>query len=245
MAIPAQSAVYNELTQTIYPISTSTWDGLDGTTWDSWTNWAYSTNDTIVWHSPTTQMGYVPRDFTLTIETTSNAEISYKVYTSMTGDFDGEETEVDIPAGATNVESFHGRFFFVVITATRIFEMPVITGCNITMNEEATEIVLSDLDTSALGGTQTAREIPLPRAISRIVDMKIQPHETASPYNLDVYVTNTPTSTYLIPKIISKDNVTPTFALVGVDNHPRDGIVDIRLKTLPEQYMLGNNLYTR
>jgi hypothetical protein len=245
MAILNQSAVYNEQTQTIYPVSTSTWSGLASTTWEAWTNWAYSTNDTIVYHSQVTPLGFVAKDFTLTIETESNAEISYKVYTSMTGDFSGEETETDIPSGATNVASFNGRFFFVTIIATRVFEMPVITGVEITLNETADEIVLSSVSTSTLGGTQTARQIPLPRPISRIVDVKIMPHETASPYNLDVYVTNTPTSTYLIPKIISKSNTTPTFALVGVDNQPRDGVVDIRLKTLPEQYMLGNNLYIR
>lgn len=245
MTIPAQSAVYNQDNQTIYPVSTATWSGLSSTTWADWKQWAYSYNDSIVWQVPIIDLGYTPKYFTLTIKTIATASVSYNIYTSMTGEFAGEETETIIEPNDEGIASFYGRYCGIVITATKTTDMPTITGIEISYAEADETITVANLDSSTCSGTQTARVIPLPKTISQIVDIKIMPHETSSPYNLDVYVTNTPTSSYLIPKVISKSNTSPTFALVGVDNHARDGVVDIHMKVLPEQYMSGNNLLTR
>jgi hypothetical protein len=77
---------------------------------------------------------------------------------------------------------------------------------------------------------------------------------------VDLYVSNTATSVLLTPIVISKTaggtymasgyyvddyfvNATgASFALYGIDNQPRDGIVDISLKGLPRQVMAGGNL---
>lgn len=246
MTIPATRGQYNFNTGKIYPESTSTWSGLSSTTWDSWKEWAYSTEDSIVWYMPDINLGQIAKNFTLDIETVAEGSVSYKIYTSLTGDYTGEETETIVEAGATNVPSFFGRFVFVVVIVTKTGSMPTLTNTNIKVNDSAVlEFRLPNTDTTELAGSTTGRWFQVNKPISAVTDLTIVPHETSSPYNLDVYVTNTPTSTYLIPKVISKDPSAITFALVGVDNHARDGIVDITVRALPKQYMSGNNLKTQ
>lgn len=245
MAIPTQSGVYNEATNTIYAASNSTWSGLSSKTWDTWNAWAYSTQDTITWFAPRIEFGSVSKTFTLDIETESNATISYKVYTSQTGFFD-DYVETVIASGSTGVSSFTGRSCLIAVIATRIIEMPMITSIKASANVDNSLIVLnfSQIDSSTLSGTNTNRTLPLGTTVSQVKDVKIMPN-TVTAYNLDVYVTNTPTSTYVIPKVISRGTTSINFALVGVDNQPRDAVVDITVQALPEQYMDGNNLKTR
>ena len=243
--IPAQSGVYNETTQTIYAASNSTWAGLSGKTWDTWNQWAYSTLDTITWYAPIIDFGSKNTTFTLDIEVESNAVITYKVYTSVAGDW-SDTIETIITSGATGVNSFTGRICLIVVIATRIIEMPMITSIKATAISTGNIVVLnfSQVDSSTLTGSNTNRTLPLGTTVSRVTDVKIMPNEVTS-YPLDVYVTNTPTSTYVIPKIISRGTTAINFALVGVDNQPRDAVVDITVQALPEQYMAGNYLKTR
>jgi len=46
----------------------------------------------------------------------------------------------------------------------------------------------------------------------------------------------------LIPVIESKSNTTPTFALYGIDNDPRDGIVDIQITAMRQMVMFEGNI---
>lgn len=247
MTVPAISGDYNFTTGKIYPESTSTWSGLSGTTWDTWKEWAYETNDDLVWYMPDINLGRIAKNFTLDIETVAEGAVSYKIYTSMTGEYAGEETETIVSPGDTDVPSFYGRFVFVVVIVSRVGAiMPVLLNTNIQVNDSnVLEFHLPDTDTSTLEGTTASRSFIVNKPISAVTDLLIVPHQTTSPYDLDVYVTNTPTSTYLIPKVISKSPSAITFALVGVDNHPRDGVVDITVRALPRQYMSGNNLKTQ
>ena len=237
---------YDYNTRIIYPTSTSTWSGLASTTWDNWKEWAYAVNDQIIWVTSPIFIGNSPEPFNLEITCESTGDVSYKVYTSNTGGFNGEETETVISHTALSVTPFRASYIQVVVYADKANGVtPTISEISITTRKPVPiEYVINDLDSSTCGGTQTARVIPLPAVIANIIDVRIMPRETASPYNLDVYVTATPTSTYLIPKVISKSATNPTFALVGVDNQPRDGIVDIVIKSLPNTRMDGNNLVT-
>jgi hypothetical protein len=237
------SGYYNEDNQTIYPISAATWSGLASTTWATWTEWAYSTADTIIWPTEAIFMGNNPQAVNLEIICESTGQVSYKVYTSNTGVYAGEETETVIGHSATDVPAFKARFIKVVVYSSKINGVtPTISQITVTAKDpKANEYFIADLDSSACAGSNTARQIPLPTQMGTIIDIKITP-QTVTAYALDVYVTNTATSTYLIPKVISKNSLTPTFALVGVDNQPRDGVVDIIIKSLSSSVMSGNNL---
>lgn len=236
---------YDSKTRTIYPVSTSTWSGLSGSTWATWNKWAYEVSNQIIWVTDVIDLGLNPQTVNLKITCEAEGTVSYKVYTSPTGVFAGEETLTTIAHGATNVPAFKANFMRVVVYCDAANDIdPSISEITIETNTpKATEIIINDLDTSTCAGTNTARIVPLPVSVGTIIDMKVTPHEVTA-YPLDVYVSNTATSTYVIPKIISKAAANPTIALVGVDNHPRDAVVDIIIKALPTTFMRGNSLVT-
>lgn len=234
---------YDEKNGMICPLSTSTWEGLEGTTWDSWKEWAYDVESRIIWVPTELHLGNSPQTVNLKITCVSTGQVSYKVYTSNLGVFGGEETEYTIEHGATVVPSFTGKFLKVAVYADEVNDETVIVR-EITITTEApktTEYLISDLDSSTCVGTVNSRVIPLGRNMGNILDVKITPREVPE-YALDVYVSNTPTSTFVVPKVISKNSTNPTFALIGMDNHPRDGVVDITIKAAKSGYMRGNNL---
>jgi hypothetical protein len=244
MAIPARSGYYDIETTEILPDSTSTWSGLSSTTWADWTSWNYAPASTITWHVPVVDLG-APDNFTLNISTVSTGTISYQIYTSNTGAFQGEETETLVANGATTVASFNARYLFVVVVATLATDALKISSISITpVKSTVLEFRYDSLDSSTLSGSSTSRVLPLPQTVSRVVDIIITPQQVTS-YALDLYVSSTANSTYVIPKVISKSAAGPTFALVGLDNQPRDATVDIVVKALPNQFMSGNNLVTR
>jgi hypothetical protein len=243
MSRPTTSGYYDGTTNKIMPASNSTWDGLSGTTWDAWNIWNYNPATQIVWYAGITDMGPM-LNYTLSIETVSTGTVSYQIYTSNTGQFTGEESETIIASGANSVNSFTGRFCLVYVIADKLTDALSISDIKITPSTAGLELTYKDIDSSTLAGTSSSRTLPLTTPVSMIIDMLITPQEVTA-YNLDLYVSSTATSTYVIPKIISKSINGPTFALVGIDNQPRNATVDILIKALPSQYMDGNNLKIR
>jgi hypothetical protein len=222
----------------IYPTDTGTWDDL--TTWDTWTEWFFNPELPLTWLTPTVDFA-VAQDFNLKIETAATGQVSYEVYTSDTGLFDGEETTVDIASGATDVSGFHGQYFKVGVKVDKTNLAPTLQEVQVTATNQPIREVITSLDTSTLGGTISARELPLTRKYSILSDISVTVREVTA-YNLDVYVTDHISCKTVIPRVVSKDRTTPTIALIGLDNVPRDGVVDISISGLPEQYMTGNNL---
>lgn len=223
----------------IVPNNTSTWDDL--TTWDSWSSWTGTPADPLVWITEPLDLG-LSGNFNLNIETLANGTVSYSVFTSNTGQFQGEETQYDIDSGDTGISSFNGQYVVVVVKVQSEGALNTIEGITIRANNRTIQLKLNDIDTSTLGGDNTARVLTTDRSVSSIINMQITP-KTVSAYDLDLYVSSTRTSTTVVPRIIDKDAL--TFSLVGLDNQPRDAVVDIVLEGLPEQYMDGNSLRSR
>jgi len=240
MAIPNQSGYFDNATQVVRPLSSDTWTAHSGSTWDSWKSWD-TPNSTIVWYAPLVDLGS-NKSFTLNITTVSSGIVSYQVFTSITGQFQGEETTTTIASGATNVSSFSGQYILVVVTAT--YNNQSLTIGNITIIPVAStvkELLYKDLDTSTLSGSSSARTVPLTQPVSQILEVFVTP-KTVTSYALDLYVSDTATSNYVVPRVISKTTSGPVIALVGLDNQPRDAVVDILIKALGNQSMVGNNL---
>jgi len=241
MALPANTG-YLDLDQgVVFPNSTGAWSDYDD--WSQWTSWAGTLVDPLIWVSDVVDLGEV-RNFCLKIITQAQGEVSYDVYISATGLFDGEETVTTIASGASSVPSFTARWFAVAVKVAATSGVNILNGFEITSTEQTISFDYNGVDTSTLAGTSAARTLTLKRTVSQVVDLQITA-QAVTAYDLDVYVTNTPTSTTVIPRIISKGTSTVTFALVGVDNHARDGVVDIKVTATPEQYMQGNNLLVR
>jgi hypothetical protein len=184
--------------------------------------------------------------YNLQIFTTANGTVSYEVYASATGAFEGEETKTQITANSTNISAFSGKYFWIQVICEQTTGINFIERISVKIDSSRIQMVVSDVDTSTLSGSNTARNISsvLPRTLSYIYNIQITP-KTVTAYNMDVYVTATPQSTHVVPKVISKSASAPTIALVGMDNQPRDATVDLLIQGLPEQYMSGSNLLVR
>lgn len=242
MALPANTGTLDIDQGVVIPDDTATWSTIPST-WADYQSWTASPVDPLIYVSDIQDLGAV-RNFCLKILTEAQGEVSYDIYTSTTGAFAGEETLTSISHTATAVASFTTRWFAVAVKVSNTAGINLLKGFEMVVSEQPINIDYNALDTSTLTGSSSNRTLTLSRTVSKIVDMQIQPHAVTA-YNLDVYVTNTPTSTTVIPRIISKGTTTVNFALVGVDNQPRDATVDIKIVALPEQYMSGNNLLVR
>jgi len=242
MALTQSTYRIDPRTGEVLPQGTTTWTSLSGTTWNDWTTWNKNYNSQIVYYFGPVDISLQPKNFVLRIFTDSTAEISYEIYTSNTGAYTGEETKTVISQNQTGITGFYGSKAVVAVIANAVAGIPIINSIRYewsTVGQQ--QLTFSKINTSTLSGSSTARTLSLNANVGGITQVNIQPYEITA-YAVDAYVTNTPTSTYLIPKVISNTSTTLTFALVGVDNQPRDGIVDINLETLPIQYMEGNNL---
>ncbi len=242
MALTQSTYRQDPTTGQVFPEGTTTWSGLSSSTWSSWRNWNKNYNEQIVYYFGPVDISVPPKNFTFRIFTDSNAEISYEIYTSTTGAYAGEETKTVISQNQTGITGFYGVKAVIAVIADAVAGLPIINSIRYeysTVGQQ--QLTFSQINTSTLDGSSSSRTLNLNANVGGITQVNIQPYEVTA-YAVDAYVSNTATSTYLIPKVISSTSTTLTFALVGVDNQPRDGVVDINLQTLPMQYMEGNNL---
>lgn len=232
---PYSDGVIDDQTGTVKALGTATWRSLSGLTWGSYKNYI-QVYTKLRYTAPVIDLGAV-QYFTLNIEAEFTGSLDYLIHVSNTGAFAGEETEYYIKDGDFNVPGFLGQYIYVtsVLTGTELIKILI------TANTAIKEYILYDVNTSTLSGTNTNRLISLPTGVSLIKDIHIQP-KAAATYPVNLYVSDTATSKILIPVVNSKSAAAPSFALYGIDNDPRDGIVDIKISALPRQAMIGGNL---
>jgi hypothetical protein len=225
-------------TGSIQPIGRSSWASLAGTTWSDFRS--YQTEfDPIVWTTERIDIGQVDY-FTLSIVCDADGAVTFRVYTSETGVFGGEERVTEIENGDLNIPSFYGQYLYVqaLVPGGVLRRLTVTTqrGSNYRV------VRLTNVDTSTLGGTTAGRVLDIPLTLSSIVDIFVQPRSVTA-YDFNVYVSDTATSTVVTPVIISKSVAQPTIALYGLDNYARDAVVDITVTGLPQQAMEGNTVF--
>ena len=230
------NGLYDPVEDIIFSPNTGTWADL--TTWDDWANWATAPTDPMIYGIECIDLGR-SQVFNLIIETAAQGDVTYYVYTSNTGAFTGEETTTVIQPGDTDVPGFSGRFVIVMLSVAQTVGTPTIFSTIVRASTESNTITLNDVDTSLLSGTTAGRVLSLPRVIGAATNMQITVKHVSN-YTLDVYVTDYPTCNTVLPRII--DKVTPTIALIGLDNVPRDGVVDIKLDYVAAGQRSGNNL---
>jgi hypothetical protein len=226
-----------------YVVGTNDGGWADLTTWADWTSYKSDPSRTLTWLVDPIDLGSV-KTFALTITTNCNGVADWKVYTSDTGEFDGEETETVIVNEETSIPAFTGRYVVVEVTVNQTTLPPELYGVEVQVSNARSQMSIDAVDTTTLDGTIDSYLIPLPKTVGAITNILITPREVPA-YNMDVYVTNTPTSTTVVPRVTDTTAATPAFALVGMDNHPKDGVVDIKIEYLPEMYIRGNNILVR
>lgn len=232
--VPYQDGQLDTNTGYILAPSTNSWTTLAGTTWASWTNYR-GTISTIKWTAPQLDLGS-PQYFALSVTCEFSGSIKYLIHTSVTGDFSTDVEEYLIEPGNLNIASFYAQYVYV----TAIVSGPELRRMTVRTDTTSRQLQLVNIDSSTLSGTITARQIPLPAVYSSVKEIHIQP-KSAQPYAVNLYVSDTATSVVTIPVVVSKSS-TPTFALYGIDNEPRNALVDITLEVMPRMAMIGGNI---
>lgn len=240
MSLPAHSGVFENSTNQVLPQDTAQWSSW--TSWDGLGAWITAPNITIVWNTDRIDLGRATY-FNLGITTQAVGIVSYKVYTSNTGAFDGEETETVISNTATDVPAFYGQYVIVSVTVTNTGGIQRLQSIEVVPNTNVFTISRSGVDSSTLSGTSASRTISLGRTVSHIWSISIQPHPVS--YNQDVYVTDYPAANTVIPTVLSRTRSGPQFKLVGLDNVPRNAVIDYEIIAMGEQYISNGNLITR
>ena len=236
------NGIFDFENQVVTTPSTGTWADL--TTWAEWTNYATSTADTLTWLLDPVDLGD-ERQFCLTINTQTNGIVDYYVYTSDTGAFDGEEIETVILAEDAGIAAFTTQFYQVGVSVERLADPQQITGIEVRVVQGRNKFSIDNIDTADINdGSSEGYLLPLGRPVGTITNVQITP-QAVTPFQLDVYVTDDATSTVVIPHVTSKTSDSVSFALYGLDNKPRDAIVDVLIEYLPEMFRDGNALRVR
>jgi len=230
-----QTGTIDPVTGTVKANGSNSWLNLQGSAWSTLTKYQ-SIFEPIKWTAPLLDLGAV-QYFTLRIQSVFTGNIYYDIYVSETGIFQGEEQTYRIQEGNLNISAFYGQYCYVTATITG----QEFGSINITANTETRELLLPNIDSSTLSGPNTARQIPLTAGVSTIKDIQIQV-KTPTAYAVDLYVSSTATSQVIIPMVVSKNSTTPTFALYGIDNQPRDAVVDIQITALRRMIMVEGNI---
>jgi hypothetical protein len=240
MTTPAPNGIFDQELGYILPPDVGTW--TTAATWTDFVQWNMLPASPLIWALDIVDLGSVKK-FNLKIVTDADGRVEYKIYTSNTGAFAGEETITTVSTGSTGIAAFTGRYVWIEVFVYATGGVNVLYGVEYSISEEVNKFSLNDIDTSTLGGSASARTLVLPKAVSGVTNIQITP-KTVSNYQLDVYVTDYPTCSTVIPRILSKTSPYQ-IALIGLDNIARDAVVDVLVEYLPEGYMSGNNLLVR
>lgn len=241
MTMPNSNGILNLDVGQVFPPDVGTW--TTPSTWDDFTQWI-TQPDTLTYALDPIDLVSI-KNFCLKIQTDAVGLVSYRIFTSDTGAFAGEETITVINQGDTNIPALSGQYVWIEITVTQTAGLNVLNGVNYSIVERANKFSINNVNTADINdGSSQGYVLPLIRSVGTITNVQITPQEV-TPFQLDVYVTDYPTSTLVIPHVTAKTSNSVSFALYGLDNKPRDAIVDVLIEYLPEMYMDGNNLLVR
>lgn len=232
--LPIRQGTFDETLASIHAVSDNSW--TQAQSWSDFSSYEGQPQP-IIWTSDIQDLGEI-KYFTLDIQTRANGFVEYyDVFVSDTGLFAGEETQTRINNDDYAISAFYGRYYAVQVrvSGTDIFSMEM------TASSETKTIRLTNIDTSTLTGSASARTLPISYPVSAILDIDIK-IKTTTAYAVDLYVSNTPTSVALIPVTVSKSKTAPQIALYGIDNVARNGIVDVTITALPRMVMFGGNV---
>lgn len=240
MTTPAPNGLFDANLGYVIPPDAGEWTTVS--TWADFVQWSMVPASPLIWALDIVDLGEI-KTFNLKLITDADGLVSYKIYTSDTGAFAGEETVTTINQNASNITAFTGRYVWIEVFVAATGGPAVLYGVEFEITEQVNKFSLNNIDTSTLGGTASARTLVLPKAVSGVTNIQITPKSVPN-YQLDVYVTDYPTCNTVLPRVVSKTSPYQ-IALIGLDNIARDAVVDILVEYLPEGYMSGNNLLVR
>jgi len=241
MTMPNSNGILDLEVGQVFPPDTGTW--TTPATWDDFTQWI-TQPDTLTYALEPIDLVSV-KNFCLKIQTDAVGLVSYRIFASNTGEFNGEETITTINQGDTSIPAFTAQYVWIEITVEQTAGVNVLNNVVYNIVERINKFSVNNVNTADINdGSSQGYVLPLTRSVGTITNVQITPQEV-QPFQLDVYVTDYPTSTLVIPHVTAKTSNSVSFALYGLDNKPRDAIVDVLIEYLPEMYMDGNALLVR
>jgi hypothetical protein len=271
MAITTATGVLDFNLGYIVPGSNSTWVGTTGTTWDNLLSWNPTPVNPLIWVTEPIDFGTTDY-FNVSISATYTGDLTkYEIWTSSTGAFNGEETKFTINEGDTNVTAFYGRYVRVAAWVYQTGSTTNLQDLQIKLTSQAIDISKSDVSSSGLptwtsiDSTATvglARVLDIGRRVSAVVNVHLTPNYVTTgsggysiPGDNNQYFEQFDYGQVTIPSIVRKRIVTTAttvasgcgtaFILQNQNGDVVNGTVDVRIRALPEQYMLNGQLSTR
>lgn len=255
MAIPSFNGVLDTATETIITTNATTWEDLGAgdsagqntiQTWEDWTSWTPEPVTPLTWATLPIDFGS-KQFFNITWNIVCEGVPTFTVYTSLTGAFAGEETATTVSVGDTDIEAFYGQYVILFISVAQQDGggPPSILSFNWETNARALNITQYDVDSSTLNGATNAREIVMPRTVSKVLSINLTAQATeyvADSYVAIDYVDDTAP---VFPNIVSKTRTAPQITFITTSGTKSDAIFDLAMTALPEQFMDGNNLSIR
>jgi len=255
MALPDSNGIFDQANSKIIASSSLTWDQLGAadsagatvySTWDDWNSWVGTPTTPLTWLTDVVDLQETG-SFNLTWEIECSGTPTFTIYTSNTGSFSGEETTTTINVGDTNIAAFTGRYcaIFISVAEEAASGIPEITTFEFEASGNRFDIQQFDINSVNLTGSASARQINMPRDVSKVLAMNITAQASNymdADYVADNYIEDSPVT---LPVIISKTRSAPEISFSNLSGTRTDAIFDIRLTCLPEQFMDGNNMAVR
>jgi hypothetical protein len=241
MTMPNSNGILDLTVGQVFPPDLGTW--TTAPTWADFNQWI-SQPDTLTYALDPIDLVSI-KNFSLKIQTDAVGLVSYRIFTSDTGAFAGEETITTINQGDIGVAALSGQYVWIEVTVTQTAGVNVLNSINYSIVEKVNKFSVNNVNTADINdGSTQGYVLPIDRQVGTITNVQITPREV-TPYIVDLYVARDPMSTTVVPFVTNKGSNSVSFALVGLDNQPRDAIVDVLIEYLPEMYMEGNDLLIR
>lgn len=248
MAIPFTTGIFNEENSTYSAPNTATWANV--TSWSSWTNWVSQPAEYYTISSLIEDRG-VEGYFNIQTQYDGLGVPTYRVFTSNTGAFNGEE-EITTFANSTVIgTALYGRYYIVEANIATFQTSATVNSLIISTTDNVLRKRFSRLQTSTLTNTASGAVIPMNTPAGAIVNIQITCWDegNTAPLATDTvnYYMATPIYRGVMPYITSRDPISPTFQLrdlyLGTIRTAEAGhYVDILVEYLPYQTYDGLNI---
>ena len=223
-----------------------TWDTIPST-WDAWTSYVTQPFPTMHYQLPLLDLGSV-QTFNIISNIVARGTINYYIHYSSTSDvfaydpvtFDSLNFDtLTINAGDTNIPSITARYIIIqlAIDYDPAQGHQYFDSISYQISTRSKTLTFANVDSSTLSGTTSNRLFSIGTDIGGIKSVQVTSHGSTNPFNVDMYVYHSTTSTKTFPDIISKNTNGVNLQFVGVDGQPRDSVFDITMEVLPEWYI--------
>lgn len=234
-------------------VSTDQWS--QKTSWSTYRKWIETATD-LKWLTPGLDLGSVV-DFVIVAEISCIGTPTYRVYTSNTGAFAGEETTISITTTSSlNNVYFTGRYVMIgiEISANESEGIPVLESFNYTASTRGNMVYLNDVYTGDLDGEISAKQLELPKGASKVVNISITAHrgdgwvepdyftpydDLGYPYLADEVYIEEPKIP--VAGIVSKTAAAPKIAFT-LNEEFTQSTFDAQLYVLPVMSVSGKNI---